>query len=112
MCNNVSQHKERRQEKMARDKRMKANNDVVDSMHQVFENTSQRNKPGQERNQVCEAMNQHNKQQQEKMARDERMKTNNDVVDAMHQVSENTSQRNKPGHERNQVCETQHNDWR
>ncbi len=45
---------------MARDKRMKTNNDVVDAMHQVSKNTSQRNKPGQERNQVCETMNQHN----------------------------------------------------
>jgi hypothetical protein len=79
---------------------------VVDAMHQVFENTSQCNEPGQERYQVCETMNQHNKRRQEKMARDQRMKTNNDVVDAMHQVSENTSQRNKPGQERNQVCNT------
>ena len=31
---------------MARDKRMKTNNDVVDAIHQVFENTSQRNKLG------------------------------------------------------------------
>ncbi len=46
---------------MARDERMKTNNDVVDTMHQVSENTSQRNKPGPERNQVCETMNQHNK---------------------------------------------------
>jgi hypothetical protein len=65
-------------------------------------------------NQVCKTMNQHNKWQQEKMAREERMKTNNNMVDAMHQVSENMSQRNKPGQERNQVCKTmnQHNDWR
>ncbi len=91
MCENVSQHNEWRQEKMARDERMKTNNNVVDAMHQVFENTSQRNEPGQERNQVCKTMNQHNKQRQKKMSRDERMKTNNNVVDAMHQVSENTS---------------------
>ncbi len=98
---------------MARDKRMKPNNNVVDAMHQVFENTSQRNKPGQERNQVCKTMSQHNKRRQEKMVRDKRMKTNNNVVDAMHQVSENTSQRNKPGQERNQVCKTmnQHDWW-
>ncbi len=76
---------------MARDKRMKTNNNVEDGMHQVFEKTSQRNELGQERNQVCKTMNQHNKQWQEKMARDKRMNTNNDVVDAMHQVSENTS---------------------
>jgi hypothetical protein len=93
---------------MARDERMKTNNDVVDAMHQVSENTSQRNKPGQERNQVCKTMNQHNDWQQErnqvcknasqhnerwqeKMARDEKMKTNNDVVDAKIQVSRNTS---------------------
>ncbi len=96
---------------MMRDKRMKTNNDMVDAMHQVFENTSQHNEPRQERNQVCKTMNQHNKRRQEKMARDKRMKMNNDVVDAMHQVSENTSQCNKPGLERNQVCETmnQHN---
>ncbi len=89
------------------------NNDVVDAMHQVFENTSQRNKPGQERNQVCKTMNQHNERRKEKMVRDERMKTNNDVVDTMHQVSENTSQCSKPGQERNQVCKTmnQHNKW-
>ncbi len=92
---------------MARDKRMKTNNGMVDMMHQVFENTSQCNKPGQERSQVCETMNQHNKWQQEKMARDKRMKTNNDVVDAMHQVSKNMSQLNEPGQERNQVCKTQ-----
>ncbi len=73
MCKNGSQHNERQQEKMARDERMKTNNDVVDAMHQVFKNTSQRNKPGQERNQVCKTTNQHNKQRQEKMARDERM---------------------------------------
>ncbi len=60
MCKNVSQHNERRQEKMARDERMKTNNDVVDTMHQVSENTSQRNEPGRERNQVCKTMNQHN----------------------------------------------------
>ncbi len=59
MCKNVSQHNERRQEKMARDKRMKMNNNVEDVMHQVFVNTSQHNKPGQERNQVCKTMNQH-----------------------------------------------------
>jgi hypothetical protein len=46
---------------MARDERMKTTNDVVDAMHQVFENTSERNKPGQKRNQVCKTMNQHNK---------------------------------------------------
>ncbi len=46
---------------MARDERMKTNNDVIDVMHQVSENTSQHNKPGQERNQVCETMNPHNK---------------------------------------------------
>ncbi len=45
---------------MARDERIKTNNDVIDAMHQVSENTSQRNKLGQERNQVCETMNQHN----------------------------------------------------
>ncbi len=45
---------------MAGDKRMKTNSDVVDAMHQVFENMSQCNKPGQERNQVCKTMNQHN----------------------------------------------------
>ncbi len=83
-------------------------------MHQVCENTSQRNKPGQERNQVCETMNQHNdrrrernqvcknasqhnERRQEKMARDERMKINNNIIDVMHQVSKNTSQCNKPG---------------
>ncbi len=86
---------------MARDKRMKINNNVVDAMHQVFENTSQRNELGQERNQVCKTMNQHTERRQEKMARDKRMKTNNNMVDAMHQVSENTSQRNEPGQERN-----------
>ncbi len=99
---------------MARDKRMKTSDNVVDAMHQVFENTSQRKKPGQERNQVCKTMNQHHERWQEKIARDERMKTNNNVVDVMPQVSKNTSQRNEPGQERNQVCETmnQHNDWR
>ncbi len=98
----------RRQEKIARDERMKTNNDVVDAMHQVSKNTSQCNKPGQERNQVCKTMNQHNdwrqernqvcknasqhnEWRQEKMARDERMKMNNEVVVAMHQVFENTS---------------------
>ncbi len=60
MCKNASQHNKRRQEKMARDERMKTNNDVVDMMHQVFKNTSQCNKPGQESNQVCKTMNQHN----------------------------------------------------
>ncbi len=69
---------------MARHKRMKMNNNVVDAMHQVSENSSQRNKPGQERNQVCKTMNQHNERQQEKMVKDKRMKTNNDVVDAIH----------------------------
>ncbi len=88
---------------MARDERMKTNNDVVDAMHHVFKNTSQHNKLGQEKNQVCKTMNQHNERWQEKMARDKRMKTINDVVDAMHQVPKNTSQRNKPGQERNQV---------
>ncbi len=40
------------------------------------------------------------------------MKTNNDIIDAMHQVSKNTSKCNKLGQERNQVCKTmnQHND--
>ncbi len=52
--------REQRQEKMARDKRMKTNNNIVDAMHQVSKNMSQRNKPGRERNQVCETMNQHN----------------------------------------------------
>jgi hypothetical protein len=96
---------------MARDKRMKTNNNMVDAMHQVFENRSQRNKPGQERNQVCKTMNQHNERRQEKMARDERIKTNKDVVDTMHQLFKNTSQRNEPGQERNQVCRSmnQHN---
>ena len=69
MCENASQHNERRQEKMARDERMKRKNDVVDAMHQVFENTSQRNKPGQERNQVCKTMNQHNDRRQERNPR-------------------------------------------
>ncbi len=46
---------------MARDKRMKMNNNIIDAMHQVFENTSQCNKPGRERNQVCKTINQHNK---------------------------------------------------
>ena len=45
---------------MARDERMKTNYNVVDAMHQVSKNMSQRNKPGQERNQVCKTMNQHN----------------------------------------------------
>ncbi len=92
---------------------MKTNKDVVDAMHQVSKNTSQCNKPGKERNQVCETMNQHNdwrrernqvcknasqhdERRQEKLAKDKRMKMNNNVVDAMHQVSKNTSQRNKP----------------
>ncbi len=99
---------------MVRDKRLKTNNNVVDAMHQVFKNTSQCNKPEQERNQVCKTMNQHNnwrqernqvcknasqhnERWQEKMARDKRMKRNNNVIDAMHQVFENTSQCNKPG---------------
>ncbi len=82
------------------------NNDMVDTMHQVFKNMSQRNEPWQERNQVCKTMNQHNERRQEKMAREERMKMNKDVVEAMHQVSKNTSQRNEPGQERNQVCYT------
>ncbi len=76
---------------MARDERMKTNNDVVDAMHQVFENTSQRNKPGQERNQVCKTMNWHNEWWQEKMARDKRMKTNNDMADAAPGVQEHKS---------------------
>ncbi len=40
---------------------MKTNNNVIDVMHQVSENTSQCNELGQERNQVCETMNQYNK---------------------------------------------------
>ncbi len=60
MCKNASQHNKQQQKKMARDERMKTNNDVVDAMHQVSENTSQRNKLGQERNQVRKTMNQHN----------------------------------------------------
>jgi hypothetical protein len=91
---------------MARDERMKTTNNVVDAMHQVSENTSQCNKPGQERIQVCETMNQYNERRQEKMARNKRMKTNNNMVDVMHQVSKNTSQCKEPGQERNQVCET------
>jgi non-homologous end joining protein Ku len=89
---------------MARDKRMKTNNNIVDTMHQVSKDTSQRNEPGQERNQVCKTMNQHKERRQEKTARDERMKMNNDVIDVMHQVSKNMSQRSEPGRERNQVC--------
>jgi hypothetical protein len=42
---------------MARYERMKTNNYVVDAMLQVFKNMSQRNKPGQERNQVYKTMN-------------------------------------------------------
>ncbi len=38
---------------------MKTNNNVVNAMHQVSKNTSQRNKLEQERNQVCKTMNQH-----------------------------------------------------
>ncbi len=57
MCKNASQHNEQRQEKMARYERMKTNNYVVDAMLQVFKNMSQRNKPGQERNQVYKTMN-------------------------------------------------------
>ncbi len=60
VCKNASQHNEQWQEKMARDERMKTNNDVIDMMHQVFKNMSQRNKPGRERNQACKTMNQHN----------------------------------------------------
>ena len=60
MCKTMNQHNKRRQEKMARDERMKTNNNMVEAMHQVFENMSQRNKPGRERNQVCKTMNQHN----------------------------------------------------
>ncbi len=60
MCKIASQHNEWWQEKVARDERMKMNNNVVDAMHQMSENTSQRNKLGQERNQVCKTMNQHN----------------------------------------------------
>ncbi len=47
------------------------------------------------------------------MARDKRIKTNSNTVDAMHQVFEYTSQCKEPGQERNQVCKTmnQYNDW-
>ena len=45
---------------MVRDKRMKTNNDVIDAMHQVFENTSQHNEWWRERNLVLENTSQHN----------------------------------------------------
>ncbi len=52
MCKNASQHNKQRQEKMTRDERMKTNKKVVGAMHQVFENTSQCNEPGQERKKI------------------------------------------------------------